>query len=162
MYISKKPTLNIQWHLTHHYTGHDKIPREFKLSKMELSKKKTERSFWNIINNEVAFCYQFEEEYMDDADTLGTKAQWDNMSPLDWRWSSASKTSDALGWALRPNLATALPVTFGTSCEWDLLIISGPKLVVGRSNNWLKKSIIKIYYRLIFKTHICSFNKNGK
>ena len=43
--------------------------------KWNFEKKNTERSFWNIINNEVTFYYQFEGGYMDEADTLGRVAQ---------------------------------------------------------------------------------------
>ena len=65
--------------LTHHYRGHDKNRREFTLSKMKVRKEKYWNSFWNIINNEIAFYYQFEGGYMDEADILGRVAQWDSM-----------------------------------------------------------------------------------
>ena len=71
--------------------------------KWNFEKKNTERFFWNIINIAVAFCYWFEVGYMDEADTLTKVAKWDSMSTLDLNVPS-SKTTDAVGWALRPNL----------------------------------------------------------
>ena len=88
----------------------------------------------HIINNEVAFYYQFEGGHMDEADTLETVAQWDSMSTLDQK-VPGSKTSDVLGQALKHNLVTGLPVTFGTSCEWDFLVISGRWLWGGQTTD---------------------------
>ena len=71
---------------------------------------------------------------MDEADTLGRVAQWDSMSTLDHK-VPGSKTSDVLGQALRHNLVTVLPVTFGISCEWGFLVISGRWLWGGQTTD---------------------------
>ena len=129
---------------------------------MNLENKNTEKSFWNIIENAAAFYYQFKRGYMDEAITLGRVANEISCQLWIGRFQ-VQKPLMHLAWIEDPTFILApSPVTFEISCEWGLLIISAPKLVVGRSNNWLKKSIIKIYYRLIFKTYICSFNENGK